>query len=92
MGIEVLSEKTPVAKKNYECMACEWLNNSGYATKQDLTEDEWMEYKKAESKGFKISIGETYILQNNKFDGDIYTFKAIPEIHDICIKYDLYCV
>ncbi len=92
MKVEVLTEKNPTAKKNHKCMACEWLNNSGYTTEQDLTKDEWISYKKAEANGFKILAGESYLLQNNKFDGNIYEFKAIPEIHDICIKYDLYCV
>ena len=90
MGVEVLSESRPVAKKDHDCNACEWLNNSGYANEGDLTPDEWKVYQLAESKEFKVKKGEIYIRQNNKFDGEVYTFKAIPAIHDICIKYDLY--
>lgn len=89
-SLEILSETTPVANKDHECDACEWLNNSGYANEGDLTEGEWKDYQLAESNGFKVKKGEKYVKQNNKFDGDIYTFKAIPAIHNICLKYDLY--
>lgn len=88
--VEVLSQQTPVARKDYSCMACEWLNNSGYANVDDLTPQEWIAYQKAENNGFKVKKGERYIRQNNKFDGKVYTFIAIPEIDDICHKYDLY--
>jgi hypothetical protein len=90
MSVEILSESTPVARKEHECMACEWLNNSGYATKEDLTEDEWSAYELASLNKWKIKKGERYIRQNNKYDDRIYSFTAIPEIHSICLKYDLY--
>lgn len=90
--MEALSETQPFAKKEHDCDACEWLNNSGYTNEEDLTPDEWKSYQLAKSNGFKIKKGESYIRQNNKFDGEIYTFKAIPAIHDICIKYDFYDV
>jgi hypothetical protein len=90
MSVEVLSESSPVARKEHDCMACEWLNNSGYATEQDLTADEWAAYKLAESNKWKITKGQRYIRQNNKYDGEIYSFTAIPEINAICHKYDLY--
>lgn len=90
MSVEVLSETCPTARKEHKCGACEWLNNSGYANEEDLTNEEWEAYKLAEENNFKIKKGEKYIRQNNKFDGEIYTFKAIPAIHEICFKYDLY--
>ncbi|AUR84038.1 hypothetical protein NVP1047O_24 [Vibrio phage 1.047.O._10N.286.55.F2] len=90
MAVEILSESSPVARKEHECMACEWLNNSGYATKEDLTEDEWKSYELASSNKWKIQKGQRYIRQNNKYDGYLYAFTAIPEIHSICLKYDLY--
>ena len=30
------------------------------------------------------------IHQTAKYEGQIYTFKAIPEIHKICVEYDVY--
>lgn len=90
MGVEILSESLPKARKDHECMACEWLNNSGYATKEDLTKDEWLAYQLAESNKWTIKKGQKYIRQNNKYDGRVYSFTAIPEIHEICLKYDLY--
>ncbi len=90
MGVEILSETNPVARKEHDCLACDWLNKSGYANEADLTPSEWQAYQLAESDCFKIKKGDIYVRQNNKFDGEVYTFKAIPAIHDICIKYDLY--
>ena len=47
---------------------------------------------KARRNGWKIKKGEKYIRQNNvdETSGDFYTYKAIPAIHDICIKNDVY--
>jgi len=36
-----------------------------------------------------IEIGDPYIRQFNKMDGDVFVWRAIPEIHAICCKYDL---
>lgn len=88
--VEVLSESMPVARKDYDCMACDWLNQSGYANEQDLTPEEWAAYQKAENNGFKVKKGEKYIRQNNKFEGVVYSFIGIPDIDAICHKYDLY--
>ena len=90
MSVEILSETKPKARKDYNCMACEWFNNSGYIAEEELTKEELAAYKKAEDSNFEIKKGEEYIRQNNKYDGEIYTFRAIPEMHEICIKYDLY--
>ncbi|AUR88986.1 hypothetical protein NVP1137O_31 [Vibrio phage 1.137.O._10N.261.46.B5] len=90
MGVEILSEQSPTARKDHDCMACEWLNNSGYATKEDLTSDEWSAYELASENKWKIKKGQKYIRQNNKYEGEVYSFTAIPEIHSICLKYDIY--
>ena len=89
MGITVLSESRPIARKEHECMACDFIlasgiNGFGYSF------SELSLIVKAKRKGYKISKGDKYIRQNNVFDGELYTFKAIPEMHDICVKYELY--
>jgi len=87
--IEVLSESTPKARKDYDCMACEFILNNGIDG-MGFTRPELRIISKARKSGYKILKGDVYMCQNNKFDGELYTFKAIPEIAAICFKYDLF--
>lgn len=38
----------------------------------------------------KIKKGDKYINKVVEHEGEIYTFRAIPSIHQICLDYDLY--
>lgn len=87
--IEVLSESTPKARKDHDCMACEFILNNG-VDGMGFTRTELRVISKARKNGWKILKGDVYMRQNNKFDGELYTFKAIPEIAEICFKYDLF--
>ncbi len=89
--IELLSESNPKARKDDNCMACDWIINTDL---QDipLTFADLRLIVKAGRSGWKIRKGDMYLKQPVKFEGEIRTFRAIPEIHDICIKYDLYQV
>ena len=89
--IEVLSESTPKARKDYDCMACEFILNNGVQG-MGFTRPELRTISKARANSYKILKGEVYMCQNNKFDGRLYTFKAIPAIAEICFKYDLFAV
>ena len=89
--IEVLSESKPKARKNYDCMASEFILNNG-VDGMGFTRPELRSISKARKNGYKILKGEIYMRQNNKFDGELYTFKAIPAIAEICFKYDLFAV
>lgn len=89
MGIQVLSESTPIAKKSHDCMACEFIFNNGIDG-NGFTRPELRAISKARRNKCKILKGEEYIKQNNVCDGEFYMFKAIPAMHDICIKYDMY--
>ena len=87
--ITVLSESMPKARKTHRCMASEiilgsGINGFGYSF-SDLRI-----IVAAKKNKFKIVKGQHYLRQNNKCDGDIYTFKAIPEMHQICLDHDLY--
>ena len=86
--IEVLSDSTPKARKEYNCMACEWINESWGSYKFSVKE--LREIVKARKNGFKINKGDRYINQRNVYDGRFCTFRAIPEIHEICINHDIY--
>jgi len=45
---------------------------------------------KARKNNWRIQKGEKYMKQVGVFDGDLSTFRAIPEIHQICYKYEFY--
>jgi hypothetical protein len=75
------------AKKDYVCNACEWLFES------ELTGFSIAEYRamvKARRNRYMIKKGQEYLRQANVCGGDFMVFRAIPEIHDICLKYDMY--
>jgi hypothetical protein len=81
----------PTAKKVHNCMASEWIVNG------DLHETfrccDWQEKRaiiRARRNKWRIQRGQKYMRQAVIWEGVFCTFKAIPEMHDICVKYDLY--
>jgi len=84
----VLSEKMPIAKKDHQCDACIWLSEGGLPF--GITISEMKMFIKARRDKFKIKKGMKYIKQANLFGGEFCCFKARPEIHEICLKYDIY--
>ena len=89
--IEVLSESTPKANKDHDCDACVWVLNQGIDG-MGFTRPELRALSAARKNKWKIVKGQRYIRQNNKLDDNLYTFKCLPAIHAICLKYDLYAV
>ena len=88
MSITTLSESNPIARKGYDCMACEWINNKW--GEFDFTIAELRLIAKAKRNGYKIKKGDSYIRQSNKYEGRLYDFVAIPEMHEICLNHDIY--
>ena len=84
----LLSESSPVARKDHECIACIFIKEmlSGYG----WTFAEYREIAKAKKSGWMIKKGQEYVRQNIIQDGEIFTYKAIPEIHEICIKWGVF--
>lgn len=86
----LISEKTVTARKDHDCMACDWvlaegINGFGFS-RPDLRI-----LAKARANKWKIKRGDEYLRQALiDVGGLIYTFKAIPEVHQICLDYDLY--
>ena len=91
---ETLSQSTPTARKDYPCDACVWLLEFGnlrqIINELDLTFTQKRLIIKVFNDGRKIRKGAKYLKQNNKQGGRIFTFRAIPEIDDVCIKNDIY--
>jgi hypothetical protein len=80
------------ARRDYYCMASDFIRECILANRYDykLTFTEWRKIIAMREKNWKIPKGEPYIWQFNNQDGEIFTFKANKEMHDICAKYDLY--
>ncbi len=91
MSLLMLSEQMPVARKDYPCIASIWLREMGFhGTGTNLSFTEFRSIIKARSHGWKILKGEKYVKQNNIQDGKMVVYRAIPEIHEICLKFDCY--
>jgi len=73
-------------------MACDFLFASGVHLGCDtgLSFAEFRAIAKAEKNKRQIQKGERYTKQYNKNDGEAYTFRAITDIHKICLVHDLY--
>lgn len=87
--IEVISNREPIARKDYECMASVFLLDLGFCG-SPLTFAELRKVVLARRDGWMIRKGTRYVYQFNKYDGDRYVFRAIKDIHEICLKYDVY--
>ena len=85
----VFKNKIVTARKEHDCSACEMISN-GDNPEDWMEVDELIVYLKVKEKGFKINPGDRYIFQTGVYDGELYTYRAIPEIHDICVKYDIF--
>ena len=88
--IELIHESTPIARKEYSCNACDFLFEIDFWSELNLTFSDYREIVKARQHNYKILKGERYIRQFNKAEGHTYTFRAIPAIHRICVKLNLY--
>ena len=85
----VISRATPTANKSHNCDACVWLDAAGY-NGMGFSFAEMRSVAKAKANKWKIIKGEMYTKQSGVYEGEMYTFKAITAIHDICIAHDLY--
>ena len=84
----VLSDSEPRARKSYNCDASDWILNEGdfdrytFSEKRDLV--------KAMRNKWRIQPGEIYSKQVNIWCGEFNVHRAIPALHAICVKYDMY--
>ena len=90
--ITIIHESTQKARKDYYCNACEFLLEGDNVCELGLTFSEYRSIVKAKQNGYKILKGEIYLRQYNSDETskDTWVYRAIPEIHKICLKYDLY--
>jgi len=91
MNTQIGETTYPIARKIYNCDACDWIVNGDlYETFHCCTWEEKKDIIRARRNKWRIHPGQKYLRQAMKWEGEMTTFKAIPEMHDICVKYDLY--
>jgi hypothetical protein len=87
----LLKESTLVTDHEYNCDAYPWLDNSEI---ERMTFSEAKAFIKARRNNGKIKPGQRYIEQYIWYGGYCFVychvFRAIPELHQICLKYDIY--
>ena len=79
----------PVAQKNYNCNASDFIHHSDYS-EVDFSKEDWEIIKKAESEGWLILKGVEYVKTEGLWEGEWSTVRARKDLNEICMKYDLY--
>lgn len=89
---KVLSHGTYTAREIHTCNACEWIENEVIDTLGDyeFTLSELKAIVRARRNGWRIMPGQQYIRIVELIDGEIVTWRALPEIDAICRKHDIY--
>lgn len=89
MSWDVYTVTRPVARKEYDCDACELISSFGLM-EGDLNPDEWDAIEEARSEGSKILPGTKYIKCKGIYEGMPCTFRARADIDKICTDNDFY--
>lgn len=86
--MRILSESHPVAKKDYNC--------DSYSVVMDSMESglyaffELRQIVKIRKNNGKIKKGEKYFKQASIQNGELRTFRASLDMHEICLNNELY--
>ncbi len=86
---DVCTTTRPVARKEYECDACELIEGFGLS-EGDFEPEDWAVIEKAEAEGNKILPGTRYVKTKGIWEGSAATFRAREDVDAICVKYDFY--
>lgn len=89
-GVRVIFESTHRARKEYDCMACDYFTSFYCISDVDFSFSELRVLALARKNKGMIKKGDVYIRQSNVYEGERYTFTAIPKVHDLMIKHELY--
>jgi len=90
MSYQIGSTTYPKARKQHNCMASDWIVNYLQDVVEMCDYSEKRELVKARRNKWKILPGQKYVRQAMVWEDKLGTFKAIPAMHDIRIKYSLY--
>lgn len=89
MSAELIRNEFRVARKHHECGAYYWFDRSNYG-QRDVDADDWLVIEAARVDGGRILPGMQYIHQVTVDGGEFTEFKCRKDMHDICLRYDLY--
>ena len=89
--MRVISESTPVARKNYGCDASIWISEFPEAvTDSEMSFNDLRTIVKMRQNGWRIMKGEKHKQQSViSCDGDLISLRASIPILNILYKYDL---
>jgi len=95
MDIILKEIKIKHVSKDHECNSCLWLYGIGITPESifnqiDFNEDEKQSIINAHANRWKVKKGEPAIYCVGISDSDFGAWYSIPEIHEICLKYDIY--
>jgi hypothetical protein len=88
MSNQIIFCSTQTARKNYKCDACKTLLD--YADFNELSFAEKRELVKAKRDNWEIKKGQAYIRAFMKDNRSTWTFRARPEIEQICQDQDMW--
>jgi len=88
MSWDCATDSQPKARKDYRCNACVALFSTSCMADYSGTELEIL--KAAEKDDWMIKKGNVYRKTQGFWDGEPVTFRARPEIDELCRKYDAY--
>lgn len=98
LTLSIFDEKFPelkpghrIARKTYDCQAWEFIKNAEFWP-GELTFGELRAIARAKAANGKILPGEIYIKKTVKVWDSATTFRAKPELHDICLRFELYAI
>jgi len=88
---EFIYKETRKAKKQYQCNSCEHLLEVGqedaFFELDGCGKNRWLELQ---SKNWKIEVGDFYVYEVYKFDGEICVARYLPVAHALCQTLDCY--
>jgi len=98
MSIEVLRETTQKARKEYDDDGYEWVREyidyRGWTDgppKPTFAEYRLLVWVKNNPKEARtIFVGQEYLKQTNKFDGQISDYRTKKNLHALCVRLKLY--
>ena len=88
MSWDVYTGSTPIARKDYRCDASEYVCDR--VGDQLFSFADYRIIVRAKRDGWKIKKGQRYEKCVGKWDGEWSTFRARQDMHELCLKYDLY--
>jgi len=86
---ELIRESKPVARKHYPCEASHWICQASLAD-NEYEPDDLLLIEAARADKWKILPCSKYIYQVSRVDGELQVFRARQDMHNLCLKYELY--